>query len=412
MSNSAEASGKCPFFLDDAGRVSRKYSPNDPEQIPDPWPLLRAFREETPIFHSPLHNGFWLVSKYEYVAEALRDPESFTSAVVGTSMPEITYIRDKPFIPVEVDDPEHAEYRMILSPRLSNREVGKLEDDVRAMAREDLAKIAEASKPVDLVQEFALPLVSKVLMLTMGMPLSDAPRVVDTAMDLFRGRLTDPDLHRKASAELAAYVDENIDARLMADDLPNDLFGVLLSGKMGDGRSLTREEVHMYAMNIFVAGFETTVNAIGSSLWYLTQNVALREELKEEPSKIKRAVEEFLRFFTPVQLFGRNATRDFDFHGTHFKKGETIFLHYASANRDEEAFADPERFNAQRWPNKHFAFGMGAHFCMGAHLARLEIRVTLEEVLATYGNYELEGEPEWNPSGDQRGLWRLPVRLA
>lgn len=395
--------------VDEAGRLSCPYSPNSPANVADPYPFLARARAEFPLFHSPCHRGFWLLSRYDDVAAALRDPDTFTSSVVGTTMPEITYIRDRPFIPVEVDGPAHAQYRRILSDRLSSRSVRRLEPAVRETARQLLAGLAASDRAVDLVQEFTIPLVSRVLMHAMGMPVGDAARVVDIALRLFHKRLNDPEGHRIASQELAAYVAENIAARRGTAEATDDIFGDLLAGEMGDGRPLTADEIHMYAINIFVAGFETTVNAIGSSLWHLTADAPLRARLRERPEDMGTAVEEFLRYFTPVQMFGRNLTRDLTLHGQHMADGDTVFLHYGSANRDPGAFAEPETFDPARRPNRHLAFGSRSHVCMGAHLARLEIAVAVEEVLAAFGDYTLAAEPEWAPSGDQRGLWRLPV---
>lgn len=413
-----DAGRRCPVFpvyLDEEGRTSRDYSPNDPENVADPYPLLREARATTPVFHSPRHRGFWTVTRYHDIREAARDAERLTSAVVGTTMPELTYVRDTALIPVETDDPLHAQYREILDPLLSPGAVKRLEPRVRAIAR-GLLRALPPSEVCDLVQDFTLPMVSRVLMLTMGMPEEDAGYVLNVTMRLFHGRIHNRAVQRAASDELGAYIERQIEDRARRPRGDHDLFTRLAQGRLADGRPLTHHEQHMYAANIFTAGFETTINGIGSSLWYLCEDLALRQRLIESPGLLPRAVEEFLRYFCPVQLFGRNATHDLELHGQRIKAGETVFLHYASGNRDETVFERPDEFDPERRPNPHLAFGYGVHFCMGAHLARLELRVAIGETLAAYPTYHLAtehgGAPERTPSGDQRGFWRLPVLLA
>lgn len=412
MNESAKA---CPF---PDGRQVYDYSPGDPEQIADPHAFLRMVRAETPLFYSSRHDGFWALTRYTDVMAATRDGERFSSAVVGVTMPQKIYERDHPYIPVETDDPEHAEYRSVIAPLLTRSAVRRLEPKIAEIVEDLLAKLEELDT-ADLVQQFALPMVSQVLMHAMGMPAQDAPRVVDVAMRIFHGRVNDPELAAEATAEFNAYLRTNIERHRRAaqedptDDEQSNVFSRLVSAKLRDGRRLDEWELHMFAANIFTAGFETTINALGSVLWYLSTDLSTRRRIGTEPEIMDSAVEEFLRYFTPVQLFGRNAKRDMELHGQTIGKGEAIFLHYGSANRDENVFTDPDVVDIARHPNRHLAFGSGIHFCMGAQLARAELRIALRMFLERFPNYgPLRGvEPEWNPSADQRGLWRLPVVL-
>lgn len=397
------------------GRVSIDYNPNTPEHIADPCPFLRQARERTPVFHSPHHGGFWTLTRYRDIWEASHDQSRFTSAVVGNTTLQKVYERTEPYIPIEIDDPEHAEFRNIVAPLLARSAVLRLEPQVREIMV-GLLTALPTDRPTDLVQDFVLPAVSRVLMLAMGMSAEDAPALLAMTMDMFHGRITDPARAARGAGQLNAYLDRVIRDRAANPRDDNDLLTRLVQARVQGGRALTQSEMHLYAANIFLAGFETTINGIGTSLWYLTQNRALRARLRERPDRIPRAVEELLRYFSPVQLFGRNATCDFEYRGQHIASGEAIFLHYGSGNRDDEVFDDPDRFDPERWPNRHLAFGSGIHFCMGAHLARLEMTVALDEVLGRYPEYRLATDPglapEWAPSGDTRGLWRLPAVLA
>lgn len=405
----------CPVARDGAGaRASLDYNPNTTEHIADPCPFLRTARERTPVFFSPHHGGFWTLTGYDDIWEASHDQSRFTSAVVGVTTLQKVYDRTDPYIPIEIDDPDHAEFRNIVAPLLARSAVLRLEPRVRAIVGE-LLDALPTGRPADLVQDFTLPAVSRVLMLAMGMPVQDAPVLVGLAMDMFHGRINDRPRAERGASGLNAYINKVISDRIAHPLDDDDLLTRLVTARVQGGRPLTKTEMRLYAANIFLAGFETTINGIGTSLWYLTQNDELRRHLLGNPARIPRAVEELLRFFSPVQLFGRNATRDLEFHGQRIDEGEAVFLHYGSGNRDESAFEDPDRFDPERWPNRHLAFGSGIHFCMGAHIARLEMAVALSEVLRRFPDYRLAtadgAEPEWTPSGDTRGLWRLPVIL-
>ncbi|ODU05823.1 MAG: hypothetical protein ABS81_06475 [Pseudonocardia sp. SCN 72-86] len=404
-----EATTGCPFH---DGRVVYDYSPGDAEHVADPRPFLAKARAETPLFYSPRHDGFWTLTRYADVYAATRDGDRFSSAVVGVTMPEKVYAREHPYIPVETDDPEHNEYRSIIAPLLTRSAVKRLEPAIVEIVDEQLASF-EGRDRADLVQEFALPMVSRVLMLAMGMPAEDAPSVVDVTMRMFHGRINDKAAAATATAEFDAYLRKNIEAYKAGEVQGDSIFSRMVAARLKDGRALVDWELHMFAANIFIAGFETTINAIGSALWWLSRDLETRRRIASEPEVIDTAIEEFLRYFTPVQIFGRNAKTDIELLGQPIAEGEGIFLHYGSANRDSATFTTADEIDIDRAPNRHLAFGSGIHFCMGAQLARLEIKVALQHVLARFPDYTPapDAEPEWTPSADQRGLWRLPVLL-
>jgi cytochrome P450 len=218
----------------------------------------------------------------------------------------------------------------------------------------------------------------------------------------------------KAAAALFEYFVGLVEARRAEAARGNpgdDLVSALIAAEV-DGERLTDHEIHAFGFLLFVAGNETTTSLIGNASWYLAHHPDQRELLREQPDLIAGALEELLRYDAPTQCLRRTLTRDVELHGVTMSEGEMVNLLFGSANRDERAFADPDRFDVTRQPQGHLAFGHGAHFCLGANLARLEIRIVLEELLDHTDAIEVAGEPEWTRSNRLFGLRHLPVRLT
>jgi cytochrome P450 len=280
---------------------------------------------------------------------------------------------------------------------------------IRRIATELIDAFA-GTEESDLVQQFALPLVGRSLAVFLHMPESEAGRWIEWMEAIFHGRLHDPARADQASRELIGYLDDLAADRRRA---PRDDFFSLLATASFDGRPLTDLEIRGYTVVTFTAGHETTVNGIGNSFWYLSEHPEDRARLIAEPGLLGGAIEEFLRFMSPIQLLGRNATRDLDLHGETIHRGDVVAMSYGSANRDEGVFEDADRCVIDRHPNRHLAFGTGPHACLGAHLARLEMRVAIEEMLRRFPGYAV-AEParlQPTPHGDLRGFWSLPARL-
>jgi cytochrome P450 len=383
------------------------FNPHDPEFIQDPYSFYRRFHNEEPIVRSEHYGGFWLLTRYQDVRRALQDWETYSSATPGvTSIPMATQ-RDFPEYPIESDPPEHTKYRELVNPWFSKVRIVKFEPDIRRIANELIDRFINLGR-ADLIKDFAAPLVTRVLMLVVGLPESEAEKVNDWANVIMHGRLHDIQSAKRASSELIAYVDEIIASRRRAPQ--DDIFSLLTQATI-DGRPLTDLEIRGYGVFLLMAGHETTIKGIGNSLWYLAAHPDDKERLINEPALITTAVEEFLRYMPPVHMLGRNAARDVEICGKQIKKGDLVAIGYGAANMDESVFEQAHTCRIDRRPNPHLSFGAGPHTCLGTHLARLEMCVAIEEVLRRIPNYQLDpsSPPERTPHGDLIGFWKLPV---
>lgn len=389
--------------------LTRPFDHNDPGFVADPYPAYARMRERCPVLHSERYGGYWVLTRYDDVRRGLLDWETFSSATPGTTSIPTSVRRTFNEIPLEVDPPEHTRYRAIVTPWFSKTAVERLEPQIRRIAA-DLLDAVAGDEECDLVQQFALPLVGRSLAAFLHMPQSEAAQWIEWMEGIFHGRLTDPARADRCSRELIDYLDA-----LAADRRahPQDDFFSLLATATFDGRPLTPLEIRGYTVVTFTAGHETTVNGIGNSLWYLSEHPDDRARLVAEPELLPVAIEEFLRFLSPIQLLGRNATRDVELHGETIRAGDVVAVSYGSANRDERGFDGADRCVIDRHPNRHLAFGTGPHACLGAHLARLEMRVAISEMLRRFPDHRVAGPERLvpTPHGDLRGFWSLPARL-
>jgi cytochrome P450 len=379
---------------------------NDRAFVADPYPIYAALRRDDPVHHSAAYGGYYLVTRYDDVRRALGDWQTFSSAKPGVTSIPLSVKRDFPEIPLEVDPPEHRQYRALVTPWFSRRRVDSLEGRVRQLVSELLDRI-EGERRVDFVQQLAVPLVARALALFLNLPVSESEPWAQWMSDIFHGRLADRERADAAGRKLIGFVDGKIAA---AKEQPEaDFFGMLAEAEY-DGRRLTDKEMRGYGVLTMTAGQETTVNGIGNSIWYLGCHAEQREQLLRDPSLIPAAVEELLRYLSPIQLLGRSTTQDANVSGRLIPQGSTVAICYGAANRDERAFEEADQCLIERPRNRHVAFGSGPHACLGAHLARLEMRVAIGEVLRRMPDYELETDKiEMTPHGDLRGPWRLPA---
>lgn len=389
--------------------MTRSFDHNDPGFVADPYPIYAEMRERCPVLRSDRYGGYWILSRYDDVRRGLLDWETFSSATPGTTTIPISVRRAFNEIPLEVDPPDHTRYRAIVNPWFSKTTVEKLEPQIRRIATELIDAFAD-DEECDLVQQFALPLVGRSLAVFLHLPESEAEQWIEWMEGIFHGRLSDPARADHCSRELIEYLDE-----IAADRRrhPRDDYFSLLATATFDGRPLTDLEIRGYTVVTFTAGHETTVNGIGNSLWYLSEHPEDRARLIAEPRLLPGAIEEFLRFMSPIQMLGRNATRDVELHGQLIHQSDLVALSYGSANRDERVFEPADRCVIDRHPNRHLAFGTGPHACLGAHLARLEMRVALQEMLRRFPDHRVAEAERLRPTphGDLLGFWSLPARL-
>jgi cytochrome P450 len=400
---------------DRAANVSRGFRLHDADFARDPYPTYRRLRDECPVLHSdeyfPQHGngGFWLLTRYEDVHRAAMDHHNFTSSVAGVTAIPMVVQRDYRQLPIELDPPEHTRHRRLVSPVFRRRRIDDMRPGMEAAADALIAKIRAAGGG-DLVTGFAEPFSVRTLSTFMQLPAADehlwlgwVHRLFDSARDVEGARV--------ATEEFHDYIDGLVAERL---ERPRDDFISMLAGAEVDGERLSPMEIRAFCVVVLVAGHETSASAMGVTLEYLARHLELWGELRARPELVASAVEEFLRYSTPIQTFGRNATQDVEIGGQVIEEGAVVGLCYGSANRDPEVFADPDVVCPDRRPNRHLAFGAGPHTCLGAHVARLEMTVMLERFLLEPAPPRLvDGDPPtWAERGDRRGLRRLPVLMG
>jgi cytochrome P450 len=385
----------------------------DPAWAADPYPIWADLRQRCPVARTGRYGGTWLPVTHELVSEVAYDTEHFTSRSVVVS-------EDRPgpddlpapiglSPPITSDPPFHAMARGMLLPAFGPRAIAAVEPYTRELCRELLA--ATEGQPVfDAATEYARHIPVRVIVRFLGFPVEDADkfrqfiRLVLEDVDTSAG-----DEEREAMfAELDAYMDAQIDDHIARPR--EDLTSFLIDAEIGGSR-LSREHIRGTMILLMIAGIDTTWSAIGASLWHLAQHPADRRRLAAEPDLMRTGVEELLRAYAPVTM-ARLVAQDFDFHGHPLKEGDWLLLPFPAANRDPDAFENPDVVQLDRASNRHAAFGLGRHRCLGSHLARMELRVALEEWLARYPDFELAdpGAVTWS-GGQVRGPRTLPVAI-
>jgi len=387
-------------------RVS--FDHHDRRFVEDPESVIGAIREEEPLLHSDLYGGFWLLTRYDDVTQAALDHDSFTSSVVGTTIIPPSQPRSYPLLPIELDPPGHSQYRGLVNALFTKPRIDALRPQLEALASRLLEPIARNGGG-EVVSEFAIPMSLGALAGLMNLPEEDEERWFDWVERMFGGALIDKDDQREAVRDVEAYLDALIAER--KEEPRDDFIGMLLEAEV-EGRSLSELEVRAFGVLMLLAGYETTSGAMGLSLMHLAEHVEQRAQLFADPGGLAHsAVNELLRYVSPVQVFCRNAAHDLDLHGKRVPAGDVVLLAYGAANHDPRAFPDPDRCILDRRPNRHLAFGHGRHLCLGANLARLELTIMIERFAELFPDFELDPErpPTWKPRGDIRGLATLDL---
>lgn len=316
---------------------------------------------------------FLMVLRYEDVKAVTRDWHTFTSdAPFRVPIPAEHDVRSVRQLPIETNPPDHTDYRDIVKEPFSRATAAAIAPDVRRIA-DDLVDEALAAGEVEVVRSFALPIQNRALALMLGRSQDEATRWISWGTHVFR------DAEGGHAGELDQYLDEVIDAAIAAPG--DDFFGILATADFR-GRKLTREEMTGFANLTFAGGRDTVINSIVNSLDHLARHPADLERLRREPDLIKTAVEEFIRFFSPVTQLGRVVAKEAEVCGHPVAADSVVGLCFASANRDDVVFADADTCAIDRHPNRHVAFGHGPHTCLGAPLARMVLATVLESFVA------------------------------
>ena len=385
----------------------------DPAWVADPYPIWEDLRQRCPVAHSDRYGGTWLPVTHELVSEVAYDTEHFTSrsVVVGEERPGPDDLPAPIGLspPITSDPPFHAMARGMLLPAFGPRATAALEPFTRDLCRELLAE-TEGRASFDAAIEYARHIPVRVIVRFLGFPQEDADRFRRfIRLVLEEVNMPAEDEEREARfGELDAYMDAQIDDHIAHPR--DDLTSFLIGSEIG-GSKLSREHVRGTMILLMIAGIDTTWSAIGAALWHLARHPADRHRLASDPGLMGTAVEEFLRAYAPVTM-ARLVAKDFDFHGHQLKEGDWLLLPFPAANRDPGVFENPGAVQLDRERNRHAAFGLGRHRCLGSSLARMELRVALQEWMARYPDFELADPSAVTWSGGQvRGPRTLPVTI-
>jgi cytochrome P450 len=385
----------------------------DPAWVADPFPIWDELRAHCPVAHSDRYGGTWLPLRHDDVAAVAYDTEHFTSRSVVVS--EVRPGPDDLPAPIGIappitsDPPFHQLARRLLLPAFSPKRIEALEPFTRDLCVELLDAVADRSE-VDAAVDYAQHIPLRVIVGMLGFPQEDA----DVFRRFVRQVLEDVDQtpeERQAQideGELEQYMDARIEEHLA--DPRDDLTTFLLQAEL-DGNKLTREHVRGTMVLLMIAGIDTTWSAIGASLWHLARHPDDRARLASDPELLPTAMEEFLRAYAPVTM-ARLVAKDYEFKGCQLHEGDWLLLPFPAANRDPAFFADADEVLIDRAENRHAAFGLGIHRCIGSNLARMELRVALEEWMTRYPDFELT-DPSmvtWS-AGQVRGPRTIPVRI-
>ncbi|MCK9497033.1 MAG: cytochrome P450 [Dehalococcoidia bacterium] len=398
---------------------------------------FRVLRQEAPVHWNPgsaRANGFWSMTKYEDILTISRNPEIFISSKgIGGSgerePDEVDQAREaaRPrgegaSSIITMDPPRHVKMRRLVNKGFTPRAVNAMEPKIREMTRAILDEVGDR-KEGDFVLEVSSRLPLAVICGLMGLPRESW----DLMFDLTNAALGagDPEYQqaqtgasghinnaketaRRGNLRMAEYFREVMVSRRVEPQ--DDLISLLLESEV-DGEKLTEGEILAFCNLLVVAGNETTRNAISGGMVVLDRNPEERAKLQSDvPRYIDSAVEEMLRWTSPLHHMTREATEDFEVRGQHISPGEKVIMWYPSANRDEDVFEDPYRFDIERTPNDHLAFGIGEHFCLGAGFARKEVKVMFEELFDRYPDIKVTGEPDRLRSSFINGVKHLTVQ--
>lgn len=368
----------------------------------NPYPHYAKMRAESPIVLDPRFK-VWMVYGYQDVHDVLSDHASFSSAQL--SEPSI-FARDPP---------QHTQQRKRISKAFTSERVALMESRIRGIADDLLDRVADSGR-MDLIADFALPLPITVICDLLGAPMEDAglfKRWSDDLIVFIEASLhgTQPEAGVVDSRqEFGQYMEALVEQRRRE---PRDDLITVLAGDDEEAPALSMLDIVATCRTLLVAGHETTTNLIGNTIWTLFEHPDAWARLKAQPQMLPTVIEEVLRYRTPVQFSGRTAKKDVELGGKLIRAGERLIVFTGSANRDPGVFAQPDRFDMERRPNRHLGFGYGIHFCLGALLARMESRVALGALLERLPDLRLEEGAVFEavPSSLVFGLARLPVRF-
>ena len=388
------------------------YNPFLPEVRADPYPTYHALREADPVHRSPFM-GMWILTRYRDVATVLRDPHFLADRTKWEGFQELPDVEPTRSL-LSLDPPDHTRMRNLVGRAFTPRVVERLLPQARAIV-DGALDAAAARGGLELIEDLAYPLPVAVIARMLGVPEADWPRFREWSRVLVAS--LDPLSIQESErvAEFRAAQDAISDylagvVALRRREPRDDLISALIAVEER-GDALSERELLVMLILLLVAGHETTVNLIGNGVLALLRHPDQLALLRCRPELLESAVEELLRWDSPVQLTARVVGEDCELGGRALRRGELVMTLLGAANRDPARFPDPDRLDLARAPNQHFAFGRGIHFCLGAPLARLEGRVAIGSLVHRFPGLRLAGEPERSETITLRGLHRLPLAV-
>jgi len=407
---------RVPYNADDYGPVgdfASDFDHADPAYNPSAPEVWKQLREGgCPVAHSDRYGGMWIPITADTVTEVAYDLENFTSrsVVVSVGRPgDLSLpapIGGAP--PITSDPPFHGMARRLLLPAFAPKKIDPWEPEVRRLAQQlldDIGDVTPGETVIDAAVQYAQHIPVSVIGRMLGFPAEDEELFRQFVHDTLE-RITEEPGTQDGFDELGKYILAQVqDHRANPRD---DLTGFLLDVEI-EGQPVNDEIVGGMIILLLIAGIDTTWSAIGSSLWHLAQHPEDSQRLLDDPDVMTFALEEFLRAYAPVTM-ARMVAKDNDFHGCPMKKDDWVLLPFPAANRDPLKFEDPDMFIVDRQENRHAAFGLGIHRCLGSNLARLELKVAIEEFVKRFPRFELAGDTRWSV-GQIRGPRELPIRI-
>jgi cytochrome P450 len=386
-----------------------------------PYDALARLRAEAPVHRVELPDlpPAWLLTRHSDVIRVSRDDATFSSST-GNTFIEVPAGPDSAMLP-SLDPPRHTTIRRLVNQAFTARNVGRLEERLRETARGIVDRVLDLGE-FDAVPAISAEMSLQVIAEVLGVPQEDRLKIFDWSNAIGSLGIEDPDYAptptalAEAGMAMYAYCQELVAERRIAlsqkDGAPDDILGALLAARV-DGEALSDAQLNEFFLLLAVAGNETTRNTLSHSIHALSRNPSQRAQLAHPGATTPAVVDELLRWSTPVLHFRRTAAIDTEVAGQQIAAGDWVVMHYLSANRDEQVFDDPQRFDVGREPGPHVAFGgLGTHFCLGAQLAKLEIAVMLDELYPRAPNLVATEEPKRLRSAFFHGIKSLPCTVG
>lgn len=390
---------------EDVKAMAAQFDHASEAQMRDPYPMYEAFRTQCPVGRSQQYGGFWFVATYAGVRKVFEDHATFSSST-GVGIPPHPY----KMLPIDLDPPQQTKFRKILNPRFTVDAVAKKREAIENAVHPLIDAFIERGH-ADLASELVRPLLPAVVLPLLGVPVEDQPKMSHWIEYLTRGRANDLAGVAKAGEDIGRYL-MTLAATRRAQPPKDDIVSLLLASEI-DGVPLTDEDVFRTLLIILFGGLDTTSAVMLESLLFLDRNPDEKRRLAAGERDWTAAVEELVRFTTPVQGLRRTVMSDTELEGQKLAKGDWMFAVHGAANRDPSVFKEPDRCILDRFPNPHVGFGSGTHVCLGRNLARLEIEVLLKIVFERLGDYR--AVPGFQPeylAGEARGMKSLPVTFT